>query len=351
MSYTFRQVLPADRALLAAVDALLHQEGIRRDAHLDYTCALLDEEGCAAATGSCFQNTLRCFAVDSAHQGEGLMNQLLTHLIQVQVERGNLHLFIYTKCETAKFFRDVGFYPVAEVPGRISFLENRRTGFSRYLEGLQQESPCGKREGGAVGAVVMNANPFTLGHRYLVEQAAAQCDVLHLFVVSEDASLVPFDVRWKLVQAGTADLGSVILHRTGPYLISSATFPSYFLKEEALVSRGHAELDAAVFGRIGSALGITRRFLGEEPFSQVTALYNQVLAERLPQFGIQCAVLPRKEVDGIPISASTVRQCIHDGDWKALEAMLPSTTLDFLRWDEAAEIIRAIQSSDTLIHH
>lgn len=351
MAYTVKQVLPEDAALWAAADALLRREGIQRDANLDYTCVLLDEEGRAAATGSCFQNTLRCFAVDKAHQGEGLMNQLITHLIQVQVERKNLHLFIYTKCETAKFFRDVGFYPVAEVPGRISFLENRRTGFSRYLQALAGESTRETRDGGAAGAVVMNANPFTLGHRYLVEQAAAQCELLHLFVVSEDASLVPFDVRWKLVREGTAHLNNVILHKTGPYLISSATFPSYFLKDEALVSRGHAELDAAVFGRIGSALGITRRFLGEEPVSQVTALYNRVLAEQLPGFGIQCSILPRKEAGGAPISASTVRQCIHNGEWEALEAMLPGTTLDFFRRDEAADVIHAIRASDTLIHH
>ncbi|EFA28598.1 ABC transporter, ATP-binding protein, partial [Haemophilus influenzae HK1212] len=38
------------------------------------------------------------------------------------------------------------------------------------------------------GSIVMNANPFTLGHRYLIEQALQQCDHLHLFIVGEDAS-------------------------------------------------------------------------------------------------------------------------------------------------------------------
>lgn len=349
MEYSIRTVRPEDGALNAAVDRLLEQEGIQRDGNLDYTCAIVDELGAAVATGSCFRNTLRCFAVDHAHQGEGLVNRLLTHLTRFQLERGNSRLFIYTKAETAKFFQDLGYHLIAQTPGGVSFLENRRTGFPNFLRGLARES--GQACSGAAGSVVMNANPFTLGHQYLVEQAAAQCGVLHLFVVSEDASLVPFDVRWRLVQAGTAHLNNVVLHQTGPYLISSATFPSYFLKDEALVSRGHAELDAAVFGEIAKALGITRRFLGDEPVSRVTALYNEVLAQRLPGVGVECTIIPRKRSGEAPISASTVRQRIHDGDWKALEALLPETTLSYFRSAEAAEVIRAIRDSDTLIHH
>lgn len=350
MEYTITEVTASRPALNTAVDTLLEQEGIQRDGNLDYTCAILDGDGVVAATGSCFGNTLRCFAVDHAHQGEGLMNRLLTHMMQVQLERGHVHLFIYTKTETAKFFQDVGFYPIAEVPGRVCFLENRRNGFDKFLKGLCRESadvPMGK----AVGAIVMNANPFTLGHQYLVELAATRCDVLHLFVVSEDASLVPFSARWELVKRGTAHLKNIVLHQTGPYLISSATFPSYFLKDAELVSRSHAELDTAVFAQIARTLGITSRYLGEEPSSQVTALYNQVLVERLPGHGIQCEVLPRRKAKEQPISASTVRQCIHDGDWETLDALLPETTLDFFRSPEAADIIRSIQSSGMLIHH
>lgn len=350
MAYGIETVTRDRSALNEAVDRLLEQEGIQRDGNLDYTCAIVDETGAVAATGSCFQNTLRCFAVDSAHQGEGLVNQLLTHLTRVQMDRGNSRLFIYTKTEAAKFFQDLGYHLIAQVPGRISFLENRRTGFPNFLRELRRE--CGELpQGGKAGAIVMNANPFTLGHQYLVEEAAARCDVLHLFVVSEDASLVPFSVRWELVKQGTAHLKNVVLHQTGPYLISSATFPSYFLKDAALVSRGHAELDAAVFGEIAKALGITCRYLGEETASQVTALYNEVLSEQLPGLGVECTILPRKQSGGQPISASTVRLCIHDGNWTALDTLLPETTLAFFRSAEAEPVIRAIQSSGKLIHH
>ena len=76
------QVDPRDARGTAMVDELLEREGIRRDRNLDYTCAMYDENGRAIATGSCFGSTLRCFAVSSAHQGEGLLNRVVTHLIE-----------------------------------------------------------------------------------------------------------------------------------------------------------------------------------------------------------------------------------------------------------------------------
>lgn len=107
--YFINQVYPADKRTNAQVDALLQQEGIRRDGHLDYTCVMFDEDYHAIATGSCFGNTLRCMAVDHNHQGEGLMNEIVSHLVQYQFNRGNTHLFLYTKCSSAKFFGDLGF--------------------------------------------------------------------------------------------------------------------------------------------------------------------------------------------------------------------------------------------------
>lgn len=178
-------------------------------------------------------------------------------------------------------------------------------------------------------------NPFTLGHQYLVEKAAAACDTLHLFVVSEDASLVPFAVRKRLVEAGVAHLPNVVLHDSGPYIISNATFPSYFLKDEAAVIDGHARLDLAVFTKIAKALNITARYVGEEPTSQVTGLYNKIMCEQLPKAGIECIVVPRKEADGKAISASTVRQCLQSGDWETLKTLLPQTSLDYFRSPEA----------------
>ena len=344
--YTISQVYPTDKGTLAQIDALLQREGIRRDGNLDYICAMFDEDYKVIGTGSCFGNTLRCFAVSSDHQGEGLLNQIIPPQIEVQYARGNLHLFLYTKVKSAKFFGALGFYEIARVEDTLVFMENRRDGFGSYLRNLEKT-----KTGGKSAALVMNANPFTLGHQYLVETAAAACDTLHLFVVSEDASLVPFAVRKRLVAEGVAHLPNVILHDSGPYIISNATFPSYFLKDEAAVISGHARLDLAVFTKIAKALNITARYVGEEPTSQVTGLYNQIMQEQLPKAGMECIVVPRKEVNGKAISASTVRQCLQTGDWNTLETLLPQTSLAYFRSPEARIIIDRIRKAENVVHY
>ena len=160
----------------------------------------------------------------------------------------------------------------------------------------------------------MNANPFTLGHQYLVEKASSENDVLHLFIVSDDSSLVPFEVRKKLVIEGTKHLKNICYHETGDYIISSATFPSYFQKDEVAVIESQANLDIEVFTKIAKVLNINKRYVGEEPNSLVTNIYNQTMLKKLPENNIECMVVPRKKYSDNVISASTVRQIIKISD-------------------------------------
>ena len=344
--YSISQIYPTDKHSLAQIDALLQREGISRDSNLDYICAMYDDHDDIIATGSCFGPTLRCFAVSSEHQGEGLLNEIISHLMEVQYARGNTHLFLYTKVNSAKFFGDLGFHEIARVDGTLVFMENRKTGFPNYLKNLEKT-----RKEGVSAALVMNANPFTLGHQYLVETAAKNCDTLHLFVLSEDASLVPFAVRKKLVQQGVAHIPNVVLHDSGPYIISSATFPSYFLKDEAAVIDGHARLDLAVFTKIAQALNVTERYVGEEPTSQVTGLYNKIMIVELPKAGIACHVIPRKESGGKAISASTVRVALRNGDWEQLRTLVPPTTLDYFTSPEATPVLERIRRTSNVVHY
>lgn len=226
-------------------------------------------------------------------------------------------------------------------------MENRKTGFSSYLQKLKET----KREARRIAALVMNANPFTLGHQYLVEKAAAENDILHLFVLSEDSSLVPFSIRKKLVREGTAHLDNICYHDSGPYIISNATFPSYFQKDETAVIESHAMLDLTIFTKIAQTLGIQRRYVGEEPNSLVTGLYNQVMEKRLPENGIECIIVPRKQQNLIPISASTVRQCIKNKDFDGLKSLVPETTLRYFQSEEAYPVIARIQAEENVIHY
>lgn len=353
--YYISQIYPSDKRANDEVDALLISEGILRDANLDYTCGMYDDEMHIIATGSCFGNTLRCFAVSHEHQGEGLMNSIVSHLIEFQFSRGNTHLFLYTKCNSAKFFGDLGFYEIARIDGQIVFMENRKTGFQNYLrtfakdalpEGLTAETPTRK-----IAALVMNANPFTLGHQYLVEKVAAENDLLHLFIVSEDASLVPFKIRKQLVMKGTAHLKNICYHDSGPYIISNATFPSYFQKDENAVIESHAMLDLTVFTQIAKVLGITRRYVGEEPTSLVTGIYNRIMSEKLPEQGIECIVVPRKTCEDTPISASNVRLALQNGDYDTLSKLVPQTTLDYFKSPEAIPVIERIRQQENVIHY
>ena len=358
--YQISKVYPSDKRTNRLVSELLIKEGIRKDGNLDYTCAMFDDDMNVIATGSCFGNTLRCMAVDSSHQGEGLMNQVVTALMDYQFSRGCTDLFLYTKITTARFFRDLGFYEIARVEGKLVFMENRRTGFENYLKNLQRETEealpqitrnTSPEANGHIGAVIMNANPFTLGHQYLIEQASSRTELLHVFVVSEDVSLVPLTVREQLVKEGSAVFKNLIFHRTGPYMISNATFPSYFLKDSDTVIRSHARLDIEIFTRIASALGITDRFVGEEPFSQVTGIYNQVMKEELESAGLTCTIIPRKTGNDGAISASDVRTKIKEGDFEALRALVPETTYRYFTSEKAEPVIAKIRGTAEVRHY
>lgn len=355
--YTISTIYASDTRSRKQIDTLLNEEGIRRDKNLDYTCAMFDENMQIIATGSCFGNTLRCMAVSSAHQGEGLMNEIVTHLITVQFERGNTHLFLYTKCSSARFFGSLGFYEIARIDEQIVFMENRRTGFKDYLTALQKSVPEEKtselssKKDGRIAALVMNANPFTLGHQYLVEKASRENDIVHLFIVSEDTSLIPFAVRKKLVKEGIAHLDNIILHDSGPYIISNATFPSYFQKDETAVMESHAMLDLTIFTRIADVLHITRRYVGEEPYSVVTGIYNKIMKDKLPETGIDCIVIPRKEIVDTPISASTVRTAIKTDNIALLKTLVPETTFRYFQSPEALSVIEKIKQAENVIHH
>ena len=346
MGDTLTSISPRDSRAWAQVEALLEGEGVRRDANLDYTCGVFDGDGRLVATGSSFGSTLRCFAVDKSRRGEGLLNRIVTHLMEHQAEQGRFHLFVYTKCRSAKFFQDMGFHEIARVEGTLSFLENRGSGFQNYCAELEKS----RREGKSA-VIVMNANPFTLGHRHLVERAAAENDWVHLFILSEEAGPIPFAVRWKLATEGVSDLPNVLCHPSGPYIISSATFPSYFLRDEETVIRGHARLDLALFKSIAGALGANARYVGDEPVSLVTGIYNQIMEEQLPAAGIRCAIVPRREQNGAPISASTVRRAIHDGRLEDIRGLVPDATWNYFNSPEAAPVIEAIRRSGEVVHY
>lgn len=305
--------------------SFLNRAGLTPDEQVERTVLMWDE-GQLIATGSRQGNILKCIAVDETRQGEGLTATVLTALRQDAFSAGHSHLFLYTKPKNKWMFSSLFFYPIAQT-GDVLLMENRQDGIGAFLKELPVQPASG-----TVGAAVMNCNPFTKGHRYLIETAAAQCDRLYVFVLSEDRSEFSAHDRMEMVKLGTADIPNVTVLPTGPYLISSATFPTYFLKEREKATQVQCQLDVAVFTRhFASRFGITHRFVGTEPLSPMTARYNQTLKQCLPEAGIQLVEIPRLEQHGKPVSASEVRARLQENDWDALETLLPQTTLDYLR--------------------
>ena len=307
---------------------------LQYDEGVEYTVNLTTQDCEIAATGSLQQNVIKCVAVDDRYQGEGLSSRVVTLLLNHASEVGQQHLFVFTKPKNRAMFSDLGFFPIIETAD-VLLMENVRDGIKQYVQNL--ERPKGNPK--TIGAIVANCNPFTNGHRYLIETAASQCDVLHLFVLSEDRSTFPASVRYQLVKEGIRGLENVILHHTSDYLISSAVFPTYFIKEQHRAEAINCELDLRIFCEyFAKELGITKRFVGTEPFCPVTNAYNSAMKEILGEYGIEVVEILRKKEDGVEISASRVRACMVEGDYETIRQLVPQTTFDFLVSDEGQKI-------------
>ena len=277
------------------------------------------------ATGSRTGNLLKYIAVDPARQGEGLLAKVLTALRQEAFREGHSQLFLYTKPRNEPLFADLMFYPVAQT-GDVLLMEDRRDGIGQFIRQLPAETHSGK-----VGAAVMNCDPFTLGHQYLVETAAKACDHLYIFVLSEERGHFSASDRLEMVRRGTAHLNNVTVLPTGPYLISSATFPTYFLKDRDQADRIHCQLDVEIFARhFAPAFSIKTRFVGTEPLSPLTQQYNVILKSQLPSRGIRVEEIPRLTQGNVPVSASAVRAALAAGDLLAVKNLVPQTTFAYL---------------------
>lgn len=331
--------LPRERA---EVESFLESQSLKLEDDVEYTLALYHKDK-IIGTGSLSGRVLKCIAIDHKYQGQGLSNKIVSLLINEEFDRGNSHLFLYTKPENIEMFKDMGFYLIAELD-QVALLENDSKGIQKYVEGLSKS----KVQGNIISSIVMNCNPFTLGHQYLIEMASKNSDLVHVFILWEDKSLFPNDLRLKLVEEGTMHLSNLIIHKAEDYVISNSTFPTYFLKEASDIVKIQASLDLKIFGDfIAPALGINRRYIGLEPYSITTNEYNEAMKEILPEYGIEVIEIPRLEKDDKAISASMVREMLKKEDFDGLREIVPSTTYDYLISDEAKPIVEKIKKSDS----
>jgi [citrate (pro-3S)-lyase] ligase len=320
------------------VETFLMCQELKLDKGLEYITAI-EADDKLVAVGGFEGSVLKCIAVDDEHKGMGLSNKIVSELVSEEYSRGNSDLFIFTKPKNYKLFSSMGFYKIEEANNSVVLLENNRSVLKKYIETLKST----KIDGKIISSIVVNCNPFTLGHKYLIEKASKESDVLHVFVVSEDKSVFPADIRFKLVKEGTQHLKNVVLHKTGNYVISNATFPTYFIKKEDEAVKSQTILDIKIFGRyIVRSLGINRRYVGEEKNDEVTKIYNDTMKELLPSFGVEVIEVPRLKVDNEIVSASKVRTLIKLGKIPTLKKLLPEVTYKFITSEAANKIIKNI---------
>ncbi len=322
---------------------LLSDQNIRLDDFGGTTFGFYDT-GKLAGTATVMGNTLRSVAVSKSHQGTNTLALMVQDILEDLIYQ---NVYVYTSEKAASAFEHIGFYKIesAEFEGEtVVLLEKKPDGFKRYLKRMG----LFKLQSQNVGAIVMNCNPFTLGHLYLIETAASKCDHLYVFVVSEDASTFSYDVRMRLIVEGTAHITNLTVIKGGDYIISQATFPSYFLKKLDRAVDLQAQLDLKIFGgHIAQCMGITKRFFGEEPYCETTKKYNDYMKQLLPLYQIEAIEIPRKQQDGEAISASRVRRLIKSNDWEAIKKIVPITTYEYLVSFEAKKTINKIKANDT----
>jgi [citrate (pro-3S)-lyase] ligase len=314
------------------------------DDNVDYTIVIRQEEEIKATCAKA-KNVFKCFAVSDELRGEGVSALLMGAVSDKLFEEGIYHSFIFTKVKNIDIFASLGYKLIIEIEN-VALLESGVYDIKKYLEDMKLEH---NMEGTTEkSALVMNCNPFTLGHRYLIEEAAAKSKEVIVFIVEEDKSLFPFEYRYAMVKDGVSHLPNVRVIKGGEYIISQATFPSYFLRKEDERLKAYTSLDATIFGRyFCEALNITKRFIGEEPYCKVTNAYNDALKEILPTYGVEVVEVKRKALMGDIISASKVRKLIKEGKISEIEHIVPSSTWEFLNTKEGKEIMGEIRFSDS----
>ena len=345
------------------VEAFLEANGLRMEA-LDAYYAIQEDSGEIVAGVGIAGDVLKCAAVSASVRSEGLLAPLVSRIV---ASRPGVCLKVFTKPSYQALFESLGFHLIASAPLAV-LLENGR-GLEEYCAYLRSVAVPGR-----TGVVVMNANPFTLGHQYLLSEAMKQVDHLYVIPVREDVSAFPYAERRAMILASAglaaeenyfscsgsknqfssaiampthaeaascpAQTGHLSVLEGSPYVISAATFPTYFLKDLSTAAETQMLLDLDLYKRwIAPALGVSVRFVGSEPTDALTARYNELIPDAVV---IPRAVMPDPDRASAgptaianlshadAISASAVRAALERGSFREAAALCPSTTWPYL---------------------
>lgn len=324
------------------IEMFLQTNGLRYD-DVNYYVAIVDESSDEMIAGGGLKGSvIKCVAVADGHKGEAVANVIVSHLIAKANDEGCQCVKLYTKPDNRQLFESLSFRLIAESPNAI-LMETGVGGIEKYSEELRVKSEELKVKSEElkndesvvsnarkpIGVIVMNANPFTLGHRFLVEQSSELVERLYVVVVREDCSMFSYNERKAMVSQGVRDIGNVVVVDGSDYAVSVATFPTYFLKQLSDATDTQIILDLDLYRRrIAPALGATIRFFGSEPTDPLTRRYNELMHQQLGEEHVH--EIQRKQQEGSAISASRVRKAMMEGClWDAIQ-LVPPTTIPYI---------------------
>lgn len=325
MEYEIRSIPLSLKFTRKKVENFLAINNLRLDG-VDYYAGIFRlEEDEILACGGLKGNLIKCLAVSDELKGTGLSNSLISHLISIAIANGYNSVKVFTKPENKDILTSLGFNLLAQSPKAI-LLENNKKNINDYCKYLNSE-----RKDGTNGCIVMNCNPFTKGHRYLIENAAQQVDNLYIIPVKEDISTFSYSERKAMIEKGTEDLQNVKVLNGSDYAVSQLTFPTYFLKNLDDTADTHITLDLDIFVKfIAPSLNITKRFVGSEPIDKLTCRYNELMKEILPKNNINVVEIKRLENSNEAISASLVRKYLKEENLQKAKDFVPTSTLPYL---------------------
>jgi len=292
------------------VKEFLAKHDLVLDEMVDLTLYLTDDKK-VIGTISKYKYIIKCVAVDPSYQGEDLTGLLVNKIVEKMTEEHIGSYTVFTKKIYEKVFASLGFKKISDTSDAV-MLEKGPDNISSTIEEMKKiiNNNIGSTESNDVGCIVMNANPYTLGHEYLIEQALANHEKVIVFLVSEELSEFSYKERVSLVYLGTARYKNLVILPSSRYIVSSFTFPNYFIKSAETRQKNIAELDAKIFkDYFMKELHISKRYVGSETKDYMDS-YNKILKDIL---GDSLIELPRISKNDEIVSASTVRNLLKEG--------------------------------------
>ncbi len=309
-------------SLLDDAKRVLEANDLSFDKDIELTLVAIEEE--VIGTISLSTNIIKGLSVLKAHQGKGVATMLVSKCVEYLSSIGVHHHFAYTKEDNFEVFKGLGMSEVVTVDD-VTLFEGGFYTIESYLNEFKKKYGLDKE----YASIVMNLNPMTLGHLYLIEKASNENENVIVFVVEEDKSVFPFDLRYRIAVEACKHLDNVTVVPSTEYMISKATFSTYFIKDEGVINKLFSKIDFKIFtDYFAKILHIKSRYIGTEPYCKVTSSYNDVMLES----GFEMILIERLAHNDKFISASLVRELLKK-DIESIKEYVPEATyrhlLDF----------------------